>query len=65
MAQTYAVAQPEIAGTAEIITGNHQKILFFCLFGEGLGIATGRLHKEIERAVRLCHLITGCNQAFV
>ena len=65
MAQTYAVAQSEIAGAAEIITGNHQKILFLCLFGEGLGIATGRLHKEVERAVRLCHPVAGIYQAFV
>ena len=60
-----AVAQSEIAGTAEIVTGHDQKILFLCLFGEGLGIAAGGFYEKIERAIGLCHPVTGSDQAFV
>ena len=65
MAEANAVAQPEIAGTAEIITGNDQKIFFLCLFGERLGVAAGSFYKKIECAVRLCYPIACGNQTFV
>ena len=59
------VADPEITGAAEAVTGHQQQILLFGLFGEGVGIAAGGLDEQVEGTVGLGHFIAAGGQPFV
>ena len=60
-----AVADTEVAGTAEAVAGDHQKVFFLGHFGEIVGVAAGGLDEQIEGTVGLGHFIAEGSQSFI
>ena len=62
----HAVAQAEVAGAAEAVSGHHQQVVVqLGLLGERVGVAVGGLDEQVERAVGLGALVAHLPQAVV
>ena len=59
---TYAVGNADIAGTAEIVAGDEEKILRFRFLTESAGVPAGSFYKEIEGALRFNAFIAERNE---
>ena len=63
--QADTIAQPEIAGAAEAVTGDQQQVLLLGLFGKCHRIAARGLHKKIESTVRLNAFVSVCGEVII
>ncbi len=60
-----AVADPEVTGAAEAVTGYQQQILLLGLFGKCHGIAAGGFDKQVEGTVGLGHFVAHGGESLI
>ena len=61
----YAVRSAEVAGAAEVGTGNEQQVVFLGAFTEGVVVLFQALGEEIECPLRLDAFKTGVDKALI
>ena len=60
-----AVAQPAVAGAAEVLSRDDEQVLFLCPLAEGLTVSFRGLYEQVKGALGLCHLIPGRHQSLI